>query len=57
MKLFSKLQSVEDCQSSKVQVWLSLGSGWVEGQYCVEGTHCDEAEVSGYVEEERCVAA
>ena len=57
MNLFSKLRSVEDCQSLKVEVWLSCGSGWVEGEYYVEGNHCGEAEVSGYVEEERCVAA
>ena len=57
MKLFSKLRSIEGCQSLKVEVRLALGSGWVEGQYCVEGPHCDEAEVSGCVKEERSVTA
>ena len=51
MKLFSKLRSIEGFQSSKVEVRLVLGLGWVEGQYC------DEAEVSGCCEEERPVAA
>ena len=57
MKLFSKLRSIEGCQSLKVEVRLALGLGWVKGQYCVKGPHCEEAEVSGYVEEERSVAA
>ena len=35
---------MEDYQSSKVEAWLPRGSGWVEGQYCVEGTHQGEAE-------------
>ena len=51
MKLFSKLRSIEGCQSSKVEVRLALGSGWVEGQ------HYDKAEVSGCVEEEMFVTA
>ena len=49
MKLFSKLRSVEDCQSLKVEVWLPYRSGWVEGAYCVEGSCPDEAEVNSYV--------
>ena len=57
MKLFSKLRSVEDCQSLKVEVWLLYRSGWVEGAYCVEGTYQGEVEVSSYVEDQRCVAA
>ena len=32
-------------------------SGWVEGAYCVEGNFQGEVEVSGYVEDQRCVAA
>ena len=57
MKLFSKLRSVEDCQSLKVEVWFPYRSGWVKGEYCVEGTYQGEVEVSGYVEDQRCVAA
>ena len=57
MKLFSKLQSIEDCQSLKVEVWLPYRSGWVESAYCVEGTYQGKVEVSGYVEDQRCVAA
>ena len=57
MKLFSKLRSVEECQSLKDEVCLSYRSGWVEGEYCVEGTYQGEAEVSVYVEDQRCVAA
>ena len=48
---------MEDCQNSKVKVWLSRGLGWVEGHYCGEGTHQGEAKFSGYVEDQRCVAA
>ena len=57
MKLFSKLQSIEDCQSLKVDVWFSYRSGWVEGAYYVEGTYQGEVEVSSYVEDQRCVTA
>ena len=49
MKLFSKLRSVEDCQSLKGEVWLPYRSGWVEGAYCVEGSFQGEAEFSSYV--------
>ena len=55
--MFSKLRSVEDCQNLKVKVWVLCRSGWVGGQYCGEGTHQGEAEVSIYVEDQRCVAA
>ena len=48
---------MDDCQSSKVEVYVPCGSGRVEGKYCVEGTYQGEAEVSGYVEDQRCVAA
>ena len=54
---FSKLRSVEVCQSLKVEVWLSYRSGWVEGAYCVEDTYQGKVEVSGYVEDQRCVTA
>ena len=57
MKLFSKIRSVEDCQSLKVEVWFPYRSGWVEGAYCVEGTYQGDVEVSGYVKYQRCVAA
>ena len=57
MNLFSKLRSIEDCQSLKVEVWLPYRSGWVEGEYCVERTYQGKVEVSGYVEDQRCVAA
>ena len=48
-EVFSKLPSVEVCQSLKVEVWLPYRSGWVEGAYCVEGSCQGEAEVSSYV--------
>ena len=57
MKLFSKLRSVEDCQSLQDEVWLPYRSGWVEGAYCVEGSCQGEAEVSSYVRDHRCVTA
>ena len=57
MKLFSTLRIVEDCQSLKAEVWLPYRSGWVQGAYCVEGTYQGEVEVSGYVEDQRCVTA
>ena len=57
MKLSSKLRSVEDCQNLKVEVWVPHGSGRVEGKYCIEGTYQGESEVSGYVEDQRCVIA
>ena len=55
--MFSKLRSVEVCQSLKVEVWLPYSSGWVEGAYCVKGNYQGEVEVSGYVEDQRCVVA
>ena len=51
MNLFSKLRSIEGYQISKVEVQLALGS------VCVEGPHCDEAEVTSCVEEEGSIAA
>ena len=57
MKLFSKLRGVEYYQSMKVEVWLPYRSGWVEDAYCVEGTYQGVVEVSGYVEDQRCVTA
>ena len=57
MNLFSKLHSVEHCQSLQDKVWFPSRSGWVEGAYCVEGSCQGEADVIIYVGDHRCVAA